>query len=113
MKYKPDCIFCKIANKEIPTKFIIETDDIVAFNDINAQAPVHALVIPKEHIESLNELENPELMSKLLQGVKCTAKALGVDEYRTVLNTGKKAGQEVFHIHFHILSGRDLQWPPG
>lgn len=108
-----DCIFCKIANKEIPAELIIETDDYVAFRDLNPQAPVHALVIPKKHYESLNELEDIELTGKLVQGAKQVAKKLGIDEYRLVLNTGKEAGQAVFHIHFHVLGGRQMQWPPG
>ena len=109
-----DCIFCKIANKEIKTEFILETDDYVSFNDLNPQAPFHALVIPKEHFSSLNDLENIELMGKLLEGVQKTAEKLGIKEnYRTVINTGKEAGQAVFHVHVHVLGGRPLTWPPG
>ncbi len=108
-----DCIFCKIANKEIPSDLVYENDYIAAFNDINPAAPVHVLVIPKKHIESLNNLEDKNLMAELLSGVKEVTKKLGITDYRTVINTGKGAGQEVFHIHLHIISGRPLKWPPG
>ena len=109
-----DCIFCKIANKEIQTEFILETDDYVSFIDITPQAPFHALIIPREHFSSINELKNVELMGKLLEGVQKTAENLGIKEnYRTVINTGKGAGQAVFHVHIHILGGRPLNWPPG
>ncbi len=104
-----DCIFCKIANGEI----VYENEYIAAFNDINPSAPVHILVIPKRHVESLNELEDKNLMAELLFGVKEVTKKLGIKDYRTVINTGKGAGQEVFHIHLHIISGRPLKWPPG
>ena len=109
-----DCIFCKIANKEIKTEFILETDDYVSFKDVTPQAPFHALIIPREHFSSLNELKNVELMGKLLEGVQKTAEKLGIKEnYRTVINTGKGAGQAIFHVHIHILGGRPLNWPPG
>lgn len=109
-----DCIFCKIANKEIETEFILETDDYISFKDLNPQAPSHALVIPKEHFSSLNDLENIKLMGRLLEGVQKTAEKLGIKEnYRTVINTGKEAGQAVFHVHFHVLGGRPFNWPPG
>lgn len=108
-----DCIFCKIANKEIPSNLVYENENVVAFNDINPAAPVHVLVIPKKHIESLNELEDKNLMGELLFGVKEVVKKLNITDFRTVINTGKGAGQEVFHIHLHIISGRPLKWPPG
>lgn len=108
-----DCIFCKIANKEIPSNLVYESENTVAFNDINPVAPVHILVIPKKHIESLNELNDKDLMAELLFSVKEICKKLNITDYRTVINTGKGAGQEVFHIHLHIISGRPLKWPPG
>jgi len=109
-----DCIFCKIINKEIKTEFILETNDYVSFKDVNPQAPFHALVIPKEHFASLNEIKNLELMGKLLEGAKKTAEKSGLKEnYRIVINTGEEAGQAVFHVHFHVLGGRPLNWPPG
>ncbi|HSA06588.1 MAG TPA: histidine triad nucleotide-binding protein [Candidatus Gastranaerophilales bacterium] len=109
-----NCIFCKIVNREFKTDFIVETQDYVSFNDITPRAPIHALVIPKKHFASLNEIEDVELMGKLLKGAKETAAKLGVaDNYRLVINTGEKAGQAVFHIHIHVLGGRSMQWPPG
>lgn len=108
-----NCIFCKIAGGEIPTDFVYENDTIAAFRDINPTAPEHILVIPKKHIENLNELNDREIMADLLFGVKEVCKKLNITDYRTVINTGKGAGQEVFHIHFHIIAGRPLKWPPG
>lgn len=109
-----DCIFCKIANGELPSEFVFESENVVAFQDIEPQAPTHVLVVPKQHIETLNDLDDGELMVELLESIKSVAINLGIEDgYRTVLNTGSKAGQEVFHLHFHILSGRDFQWPPG
>lgn len=111
--YSKDCIFCKLANGEIPTQIVYEDEKVFAFNDMNPQAPVHILVIPKAHYVSLNELDDNELMGDLLNAVRKITQKLDIREYRTVLNTGKAAGQEVFHIHFHILAGRDMKWPPG
>lgn len=108
-----DCIFCKIAAGEFNTEFIVETQDYVSFNDLNPKAPRHALVIPRKHFASLNELEDTALMGKLLEGVKQTAKEMGIGEnYRTIINTGKGAGQVVFHLHIHVLGGRELGWSP-
>ena len=101
-----DCIFCKIINKEIPSNFVYEDDAVIAIKDLNPQAETHVLVIPKTHVASLAELEDEELMVKLLQGVKATAKTLGLTDYRTIMNTGAGAGQTVFHLHVHILSGK-------
>lgn len=108
-----NCIFCKIANKEIPSQLLYEDEYTVAFNDLNPQAPVHILVIPKKHFSSLNELEEKEVMFALLNTVKKVTKKLSITDYRTVINTGKAAGQEVFHLHIHVLAGRPLNWPPG
>ena len=99
-----DCIFCKIANGQIPTDFVYESDNVVVFNDINPKAPMHLLVVPKVHVESLNELEDRELMAELLQTVKNVTKKLNIKDYKTLINTGRGAGQEVFHLHIHILS---------
>ena len=100
-----NCIFCKIINGDFGTEFVYETENTVVFNDINPAAPVHMLVCPKTHIESLNELENPALMSELLQTVKDVTKKVGLKAYKTQINTGKEAGQEVFHLHIHVLGG--------
>lgn len=108
-----DCIFCKIANKEIPASLVYEDEYTVAFNDLSPQAPVHILVIPKKHYASLNELDDEKVMSALLTAVKNVVQKLGISEYRTVINTGESAGQTVFHLHIHVLSGRPLKWPPG
>ena len=112
-----DCLFCKIVDKTIPAELIFEDEKIVAFNDINPQAPVHVLIIPKEHFASLNDIpeEKKELLSHILLRARRIAQNIGIKEkgYRIVLNTGKESGQEVFHIHFHLLGGRRMTWPPG
>ena len=106
---KDDCIFCKIANGDFGTEFILETDDIVAFRDINPQAPEHILVIPKNHYENILEIEDSELLAKLMHGVQEVSKKIGLNEFRTVINTGKQAGQTVFHTHIHMLGGKELK----
>lgn len=98
-----DCIFCKIINGDFNTEFVYETDKLVVFKDINPKAPVHLLVVPKLHVTSLNELDDKELLGDLLMGVKEVTKKIGLKSYRTQINTGKDAGQEVFHLHIHIL----------
>ena len=101
-----DCIFCKIINKEIPSNFVYEDDAVIAIKDLNPQADTHVLVIPKTHVASLAELEDEKLMSAILKGVKATAKKLGLTDFRTIMNTGAGAGQTVFHLHVHVLSGK-------
>jgi histidine triad (HIT) family protein len=112
-----DCIFCKIINKEIPAKIIYEDEYIVAFEDINPQAPVHVLIIPKDHFNSLNDIpaNKQELLGHIILNARKLAEKKGIKDkgYRIVLNTGKNSGQEVFHIHFHLLGGRQMTWPPG
>ncbi|WP_294159438.1 histidine triad nucleotide-binding protein [uncultured Selenomonas sp.] len=113
-----DCIFCKIAAKEIPSSLVYEDDVCVAFKDLEPQAPVHVLVIPKKHVESVLALtENDKaLVSHILVDViPKLAKSLGVAEkgFRVVANTGAEGGQSVKHLHFHLLGGRSMQWPPG
>lgn len=100
---KNDCIFCKIVNGDFNTEFVYENDYVVVFKDINPKAPVHLLVVPRVHVESLNELEDKNLMVELLFAVKETTKKIGLKSYKTLINTGKEAGQEVFHLHIHIL----------
>lgn len=111
------CIFCKIKNKEIPSKIVFEDERIVAFNDANPQAPVHILLIPKEHFASLNDIpeEKKDILSHLLLKARQIARQEGISKngYRIVLNTEKDSGQEVFHVHFHLLGGRGMTWPPG
>ncbi len=99
-----DCVFCKILNKEIPSTFIYEDDVCFAINDINPKAKKHILVIPKIHVESLNEVEDLSLIKDLFSAIKKINKQEGIKEFKTLINTGKKAGQEVFHLHIHILS---------
>lgn len=108
-----DCIFCKIANKEINTNLIYEDENVVAFNDLNPQAPVHFLVIPKKHYSSMNEIDSDNAFGEIFSAVAKITKKLGIKEYRTVVNTGASAGQTVFHIHVHVMSGREFGWPAG
>jgi histidine triad (HIT) family protein len=112
-----DCLFCKIVRHEIPASIEYEDDRVLAFNDVNPQAPTHVLVIPREHIESLNDAtQKDEAVLGHLQRVAArVANDLGHEEsgYRTVINTGAGAGQSVFHLHVHMLGGRPLNWPPG
>ena len=105
-----DCIFCKIINGDFNTKFVYEDENAVVFNDINPKANIHLLVVPKLHVESLNELDDIELLGQLMNVVKKVTKQEGIKSYRTVINTGKEAGQEVFHLHIHILSGDIKLW---
>ena len=98
-----DCIFCKIIKGDFNTEFVYENEYVVVFKDINPKAPVHLLVVPKVHVASLNELEDKNLMGELLMAVKETTKKIGLKSYKTLINTGKEAGQEVFHLHLHIL----------
>jgi histidine triad (HIT) family protein len=100
-----DCIFCKIINGDFNTEFVYEDEVCVVFKDINPKANTHLLVVPKEHIETLNDCDNEELLGKLMMNVRKVTKQLGLNSYRTIINTGKEAGQEVFHLHIHILSG--------
>ncbi|QQE80340.1 histidine triad nucleotide-binding protein [Alicyclobacillus sp. SO9] len=112
-----DCLFCKIANGELPSKKLLETDELLAFEDIRPQAPVHVLLIPKKHIQSVQELEpeDKELVGELHLAAQKLAVQLGVekDGYRIVSNVGFHGQQTVLHLHFHLLGGRQLQWPPG
>ena len=112
-----DCIFCKILRKEIPARVVSEDDDTIAIRDINPQAPTHILVIPKRHIAALHDCsaEDDLLMGRCLRVARDLADKEGLHKsgYRVVLNTGEGAGQSVFHIHFHLLGGRPMRWPPG
>lgn len=102
-----DCIFCKIINGEFGTEFVYESENTVVFNDINPKAPIHMLVCPKKHIESLNELDDKNLMAELLQTVKNAAEKSGLKAYKTQINTGKEAGQEVMHLHIHVMGQKN------
>ncbi len=109
------CLFCKMINGEIQPDVVFEDDDVLAFRDINSQAPTHILVIPKQHVATLNELNDAQLAGKLLLTVSRLAQQQGLSEtgYRTVINCNQDGGQEVFHLHLHLLGGRKLTWPPG
>lgn len=98
-----NCIFCKIIRGDFNTEFVYENEHLVVFKDINPKAPIHLLVVPKIHVPSLNELDNKDLLGELMLGVKEAAKKVGLKSYRTQINTGKEAGQEVFHLHIHVL----------
>ena len=112
-----DCLFCRIVRKQIPVSVIYEDEDVLAFNDINPQAPFHALVIPKRHIATLNDLSSQDdaLAGQMIRRAASIAREKGYADrgFRTVFNTNAGAGQTVFHIHVHVLAGRDLTWPPG
>ena len=110
-----DCLFCKIIKGEIPSKKVYEDDACLAFYDIDPQAPVHFLVIPKEHIPSCGEItkENSAAAAHCLEVISKVTKDLGVTDFRVVSNCGPQAGQSVPHLHFHVLAGRDMTWPPG
>lgn len=101
-----DCIFCKIIKGDFGTEFVLENEYAVVFKDINPKADTHLLVVPKKHVESLNELDEEFLLGKLMMTVKEVTKKLGINAYKTLINTGKEAGQEVFHLHIHILAGK-------
>ncbi len=113
----PDCLFCKIIKREIPSSIVYEDDHVLAFNDINPQAPTHVLVIPKRHIASLNELApgDDAIVGEVVRRAAAIASARGIAPggYRAVFNTNRDAGQTVFHIHLHLLGGRPMSWPPG
>jgi len=101
-----DCIFCKIINGDFGTEFVYENKYAVVFKDINPKAETHLLVVPRWHVESLNELDDKDILGELMLTVKAVTKELGIKSYKTLINTGKEAGQEVFHLHIHILAGR-------
>ncbi len=109
------CLFCKIINGEIPANNVFEDEEILAFHDINPEAPLHFLVIPKKHISGPGAVTatDQQLIGKLMQKGAELAKESGFDDFRFVVNNGAKAGQTVFHFHLHVLGGRALTWPPG
>jgi len=112
-----ECLFCRIVRKEIPASVIYQDDRVVVFNDINPQAPLHALIVPTRHIASLNELSAGDdgIVGEMVRRAAAVARDQGYADrgYRTVFNTNAEAGQTVFHIHLHLLAGRGLSWPPG
>jgi len=112
-----DCIFCKIAGGEIPASLVHQDESVIAFKDLNPQAPLHVLVVPRRHIATLNDLESDDdaLVGSMFRVAAQLAKAHGYADrgYRTVFNCNREAGQSVFHLHLHLLAGRGLSWPPG
>lgn len=112
-----DCIFCKIATGKINTEFVYHDDQVVAFRDLNPQAPAHILIIPRRHIATTNDLTEGDatLIGRMTLAAKTIAAQEGIAErgYRTVLNCNAEAGQSVFHLHLHLLGGRPMGWPPG
>ena len=112
-----DCLFCKIINGQIPGQFVHQDDHLVAIKDINPQAPLHVLIIPRKHVATLNDLTSGDdaLVGEMHRAAAQIAKEHGYADrgYRTVFNTNREAGQTVFHIHLHLLAGRGLMWPPG
>lgn len=112
-----DCLFCKIIRREIPASIVYEDDRVLAFNDINPQGPTHVLIVPREHIASLNELtpDHDAIVGELVRRAAAIAKERGISGggYRVLFNTNRDAGQTVFHIHLHLIGGRALHWPPG
>jgi len=112
-----DCLFCKIIERKIPSMIVYEDDRVMAFKDIDPQAPTHVLIVPKRHIPTLNDVgtEDDQIVGELIRRAAAIAKERGFSEtgYRTLFNTNRGAGQTVFHIHLHLLGGRALGWPPG
>lgn len=112
-----DCLFCKMVSGEIKPTTVYEDDEVLAFRDLNPQAPTHVLVIPKLHISTINDVQpdHAALVGKLFLAAQKVAQADGIAErgYRTVMNCNREAGQSVFHIHLHVLGGRGMHWPPG
>ena len=112
-----DCIFCKIVNGDIPSDMVYEDDLVIGFRDLNSQAPHHYLLIPKQHIATINDVDqgNEAIMGRLYSAAAKLAKELGFDEagYRVVMNCNGDGGQTVYHVHLHVLAGRQLTWPPG
>jgi histidine triad (HIT) family protein len=111
----PGCIFCKVAAGEIPATVVKRGDGMLAFKDINPQAPTHLLVIPLDHVASLNDARDPQLLGRLMLFARELAAESGIADrgYRVVVNTNPDGGQTVFHLHLHVLGGRPMMWPPG
>ena len=110
-----DCLFCRIIRRELPSSIEYEDDDVLAFQDIHPAAPVHVLIIPKKHLERVSHMKTEEvpLMGRVLDAARRLAQARGWQDYRLVFNDGPEAGQTVYHVHLHLLSGRPMAWPPG
>ena len=110
-----DCIFCRIGAGEVPVGAVYEDSEFIAFTDMNPQAPVHVLLIPRQHFGTLMDVTDTGLLGRAMAALQRTARTLGLEDegFRTVLNTGDNGGQTVHHVHWHIMGGRFMQWPPG
>jgi histidine triad (HIT) family protein len=110
-----DCVFCKIGSGQIPSRMVLQDEEVFAFEDLNPKAPVHVLVIPKRHVAAMNELQDLALLGRLFHVANLVAQKKGISAsgYRIVANTGSDGGQTVFHLHLHVLGGRQMTWPPG
>ena len=115
LSYQGDCLFCRIAAGEIPSDRVFEDEQVIVFRDINPRAPTHVLAIPRRHVASAADLTDADgdLLAALFGALRSVAREVGVDDYRIVSNVGAEAGQSVFHLHFHLLGGRHMTWPPG
>lgn len=113
--YQADCLFCRIAASEIPSKRVYEDDAVIVFEDINPRAPTHVLAIPRRHLDSVADLTDAdcELLAALFSALRHVAEEAGLKGYRIISNVGPESGQSVFHLHFHLLGGRPMTWPPG
>lgn len=111
----PECIFCNIINGKLSAEIVYNDDEIVAFRDVQPQAPTHILICPREHVEDLNNFDNDALTASIFRVARQLAVSEGISEtgYRVVANCREAGGQTVYHVHFHLLGGRDFQWPPG
>ena len=112
-----DCLFCRIVEKKVPADIVYESDDVIAFRDIEPKAPIHCLIIPKKHISTINDIDgsNSNIIGLMYEAVAQLARSFNVDKegYRVVMNCNSVGGQTVYHIHLHFLAGRQLSWPPG
>jgi histidine triad (HIT) family protein len=113
--YQADCLFCRIAAGEIPSDRVFEDDAVIVFRDINPKAPTHVLAIPRRHLDSVADLTDADgdLLAALFAALRRAAEGAGLKDYRILSNVGAESGQSVFHLHFHLLGGRPMSWPPG
>jgi histidine triad (HIT) family protein len=115
--YDAECLFCRIAAEEIPSDRVLEDDRVIVFRDISPKAPTHILAIPRRHLASVDELTDTDgdrdLLAALFGALRSVARDGGLDSYRIVTNVGPESGQSVFHLHFHLMGGRPMSWPPG
>ncbi len=113
--YQADCLFCRIAAGEVPAKKVLENNDVIVFDDINPRAPMHVLAIPRRHLDSADDLTETDgdLLAAIFAALRQVASDHGLTGYRIISNVGAESGQSVFHLHFHLLGGRAMSWPPG